>query len=246
MSYFAWGAYEHPEGEVDLYSYDVRNRLSPRGLRVSTIHTMHIGGTICAVDQPTLLTRCQEIVDEYEFDNRDAILYDNTSPTPLATTFAMYTDAADSISGTRVIHKSWPKGGYEELVTARTFSVQIQCEFEEVYDQVMSFREHLRFIGTGGARIFAVDLATGTPELQAINQYTHQRIIQYGHAVGWAGYPSYPGPIFSSPVLEHLDRREIELHGPTFRGKQYRGYEVSWRYEFSAATAQVAVPNYLY
>lgn len=241
LTYFKYGNYTHPEGEVNLIRYDVQNKLSPRGFRLSAVHTMHIGGTLLGDTQAALLTRAAEIIDNYSYDDYDAILYDNDGN---ASRYAMYTNQGTNLTGVRVIQKSWPKGGYEELATARTFSVTLQAEFDEVYDQVVSFRERLRFIGTGGPRIYALDLAEDAPILQQVNAYTHQKIVQVGSAVGWAGYPTYPGPVFSSPVLEHEDQREVELVGPEMMGKLYRGYEASWRYEFSAASAQVAVPNY--
>lgn len=234
-------AYSHPEGEVNLIRFDVQNHLSPRGLRFKATHTMHIGGDLLADTQAALLTRIGEIIDTYSYDDGDAILYGNDGT---ATPYAMYTDGGTNLTGVRVIQKSWPKGGREELVTARKFSVTLQTEYEEVDDQLLQFRESLRYIGNCGPRIWPVDLDVGAPVLQIINQQTHQRIIQQGRAIGWAGYPVYPDPIFSSPVLEHQDQREVELHGPQFMGKLFRGYEISWRYIFSAASAQVAAPNY--
>jgi len=241
FTYFQYGSYPHPQGEVNLLRYDVQNRLSPRGFRLSAIHTMHIGGELLGDDQAAVLVRAAEIIDAYAIDDVDATLFDNAGN---ASRYRMQTNAGNNLTGVRVIQKSWPKGDYEELASQRTFAVTLQCEIDEVYDQLISFRERLRFIGTGGPRIADFEYATATPTQQIINTFTMQRIIQSGSAVGWGGYPIYPGPIFGGAVLEHQDQREIDLGGPQMMGKLYRGYEVEWRYAFSAVSAQVAVPNF--
>lgn len=236
--YFRYGSYTHPAGEVNLARYLVREKKSNRGRRISLIHTMFLEGEICAYGQAAITARIEQLIDTYSVNYQDAALYqDDGQPTP----HSLFNGRPDCISGVRVVQRSWPKGDGAEYATGRTFSITIEAEFDAAESQIIAYEESITIVGNCGPRIEVVELATGAPVLQVLNQKTAQRIIQSGSSIGYGGYVLPFGSLY--PTFEHVDRRIEKPGTPAFQGQGYRYYPFQWTYFHSLAIPQTPIPT---
>lgn len=243
---FSYRGYTHPDNEVDLAAFMVRPRFSARHRRISSIYQMHLRGQLIINDpsivtpdqlQAAMATKIAKIVDVYAYDDGDAIFrHDNGTPTRHSLI------SANSITGVKVRHRSWPRGGMDEYATIRTFYIVLEAEFLEPDAQLLYFFEALRFIGTGGPRIVVEDTFDGPPIYQLTNLYTHQKVVQWGSAVGLNGWPLLDVvPLY--PDYEHLDRREITPTSADSFTNGYMNYPVQWTFHFSLPTGTIGFPH---
>lgn len=221
MSYFVYGAHQHPANEVNLTRVDIRHRLSPRGRRLSRIVTMFLWGELQDTGA-ALLTKIGELNDAYRVDYADAGLYlDDGTLTPHRLT------NSNSLSGVKVLHQSWPKGDHAELATKRCFSVTLQAEYANVDDQIVRWSETIQGVGNCGPRWELVPTWFGAIKFD-VAIATVQRLVQYGNSIGFQGYAEPFGPLY--PAYEHQDQREMERGSPTCAGFQYVNFPMRWAY----------------
>lgn len=236
MSYFQYGGYTHENGEVDLTRMTINYAHSPRGLRMERTDTLYLQGEIMVDGAAAVLTRAQEIINAYDVDYGNARLYlDDDTPTP----HGLDNDSPFNVTGVKVIDRSWPKGGAEELANMRTFKVTLEATFADNESQLLQWEETLQFIGTGGPAFDVIRTFNG-PYKQLTALATEQRIIQYGSAVGYTAYVEPPPPLF--PEDEHLDRRVITPGTGKQRGRLATFYPISWQYHFTTIAPQSGVP----
>ena len=244
--FFTYAGYRHPDNEVKLLSYLSRPLYSPRGKRWLKVVEMHLQievvldvGTIYTTTtaQSFLRDRINDLITRYDQNYGDAIFYhDDGTPTPHKIT------NADSISGVRIRHRSWPKGDPPEYATTRTGYVVLEAEYLDLDSQIWSWEERCINIGNGAPRWEMQDLVVGYPTPVVLTQRTKQRVIQVGSAIGIGGYPlEYIVPLW--PQFEHGDRRRIEPGSPTARGQGYTHYPISWTIEQTLAVPQNNFPN---
>lgn len=238
--YFKVGGYQHPDGEVDLVRMDVRHRLSPRGKRMSIVYTMFLKGEFCTTGgQSAVNDRIGELIAAYDvpFVTSAGLYMDDGTPTH------HYLTSSDPacISGVRVVQRSWPEGGPDEFVNGRTFSATLEAEYLDVESQLLAWEESVEIHGTCGPRVEVVELETGPPILQLVNERTAQRIIQTGQALGFSVHVLPPGPLF--PSLEHVDRRREKWGSGTNRGQAATHYPTAWTYVMSTAIPQSPIPQ---
>lgn len=239
--FFKYGGYQHPDNEARLMAFIVRPNHSQRGKRLTTTYEMHIqievnipnslAGATTAQAQTHLAGRISEIIDAYQEDYKDAAFcHDDGSLTRHSLV------NADSLSGVRVTHRTWPKGDGDEYATTRTGYVVLQADYLTPNSQLVLFQEFVRNIGTGGPRWRIQDLEVGNPIVVPLNQRTHQRVIQTGMAVGLQGYVlDYMIPLW--PQFEHLDLREVSPATPRANGQGYTHYPISWTFHMSLPNA---------
>lgn len=235
--YFKYGGYQHPDNEARLMAFIVRPDHSSRGKKMITTYEMHLQIEIClpvsmagattAQAQSHLNTRIGEIIDVYANNYRDAVFcHDDGTQTRHSLI------NADSLSGVRVTHRTWPKGDGDEYATTRTGYVVLQADYLTPDSQLVFFQEVVRNIGTGGPRWRIQDLEVGNPIVTTLNQKTHQRVIQTGVAIGLQGYVlDYMIPLW--PAFEHLDLREVNPATPRANGQGYTHYPISWTFHMS-------------
>lgn len=233
MTVWKYGSYEHPAAEVNLAKMDIAYRHGPRGVRMERVDTIHLYGQFCEDTTAEVLTRIDELIQAYSFDYLDAGLYldDGT-----LTRHKLVN--SDSISGVRVIRRSWD-GGPDELATTRTFDIVLQAVYPDAGESIIEWSETVETIGTCGPRFDIVETYNG-PFAQLVAQSTAQRIIQSGSAVGYQGYVSFPAPLY--PANEHVDRRSLRRGSGKARGRAATFFPCSWTYFFSLGSPQSPLP----
>lgn len=235
-AFYKYGAYQFEAGECDLLRTNVINKLSPRGNRLMREVTHFIRATIIADTQADLSARIAEIQNAFSFDYQDAGLWlDSTTPSQ-----HLLTNDAFCVSGVRVLQRSFPEGGGDEYVTARTFSATIQAVYDDADSQYVEWHEDLQFTGTCGPTFEWIDGWFG-PVLSQTAESSVQTIIQRGHGVAYGAILVPPGPLF--PSYEHLEKRTITYGSPRFLGNQFRFYPTSWTYVFSSNVPLSGFPN---
>jgi hypothetical protein len=235
MTIWKYGSYAHPPSEVNLAKMSISYQLSPRGRRMERIDTLHLYGQFCEDSQADVLTRIDELINAYSFDYVDAGLYLDDGVT--LTKHKLVN--ADSVSGVRVLHRSWD-GSPEELATTRTFDIVLQATYPDTETQLVAWQETVEILGTTGPRYDIVDTYFGPLAIQTAAA-TAQRIVQSGSSVGYSGYVLPPPPLY--PTFEHVDRRTVKLGSGKSRGKTATHYPSSWTYYFTLASAQTPVPE---
>lgn len=228
---------DHEAGEVNLTRMNIRYRMSPRGKRVSRIDTLYYQGEIIADGYAAVIARAQTIIDMYSLDYGNAGLrMEDGTLTP----HRLNNDDPLCMSGVRVVERSWPKGGPEELANMRTFHVTLEAEYSDNDDQLLSWQETLEFYGNGGPRWEAIDTYFG-PYRNEECLATAQRIVQTGSALGFTAYPFPPGPIF--PHLEHQNRRYVAPGSGKMQGQFACYFPMRWTYYMTALSYVEAFPN---
>jgi len=227
--YFKYGKYAHPANEVDVTSFSGRTMYSKRNRVVFSRHTLTLTGHIIQSTQATIKTKIQELEAAYAFDLEDAALYHDDD-----TLSAHLLDNSSSINGVRVRKIEYPKGGGAEYATGRYFRITLEADYLNTsVDQVYSFSETVRLIGTGGTAWELIPRFQGPPVARKLFTQTPQRIIQFGETVGVTGWTAPMSPLL--PLLsEHLERRVIEHSSPIKIGVHVKLlYPLKYKYEFS-------------
>jgi hypothetical protein len=236
MTVFSYRGIARPANETNIVRVDQRNKLSPRGRRIGNTVTMYLMGEIVGTGSD-LLTSCRALIDQFRNDYGDAVLaLDDGTLTPHQLT------NSNSVSGVRVIHRSWSKGDAAELATTRTYSVALQADYDDCEDQIVFWTETLKYVGNTGPRFDIIDTFNG-PVSVLTAQFTAQRIVQYGRAIGYSAHPLPPGSLF--PSYEHQDQREVELVSGQNQGQAARFFETRWVYRHTSNVSLDTVPNTL-
>ena len=233
MTYWTWGAYSHPSGEVNLAKMSITHNLSPRGLKMERVERMHLYGQFCEDSTSEVMTRIDELIAAYSVDYQDGGLYlDDGTPT------RHLIQNGESISGSHVIHRSWD-GGPDELATTRTFDIIIETVYPDVESQLIYWEESVRVVGTGGPKFEVTDTWNG-PLYTQVAANTKQSIIQSGKAVGWSAYVEPPAPIY--PAYLHNELASVERGSGKMRGQLATHYPISWTYYMTLPLPGTAIP----
>jgi len=239
--YLKYGGYQHPDNEARLMAFIVKPGYSPRGKRQTTVYEMHVQIEIClplsmagattAEAQSHINNRIVELISVYENNYQDVSFHHDDG-----TKTRHSLDNANSLTGVRITHRTWPKGDGDEYATTRTGYVVFQAEYLTVDSQIVMYQEVVRNIGTGGPRWRVQELEVGNPIVVPLNQRTAQRVIQTGMAVGLQGYVlDYMIPLW--PQFEHLDLREVSPGTPRANGQGYTHFPISWTFHMTLPAA---------
>jgi hypothetical protein len=239
-----YGTYTHPENEVNLAAFMIRPIYSPRGRRTVVRYEAHLHGEICispastttALAQAEIRQRIDEIVLAYDVNGLDFAFLDNAG---VATRHSLV--SSQSITGTRITHRSWPKGDPAEWATGRTFYVTIEADYVASESTLVSWQEVVKVIGTGGPRVEVIETVTGVPRTQTLAAQTAVRVIQQGRSIGMTGYYAPPGPLI--PAYEHQDQREISLESAESFPNGFLYFPTQWTYYHTTPTYTAVVPN---
>lgn len=237
--YFQYGSHRHPDNEVNLASFQQFPVFSGRGERRTTRYRMTLNGELQYATQAELTTKIGEIVDAYSTDGYEACLYQDDG-TPTRHRLA---DLPNSVTGTRVMYRDWPKGDAAEYATKRSFRIILEAEYLEPDSQITSAHETLAMRGAGGPIWEMVTPVRGVPRRIYRSRYSPQKVIQSGNIVGLSGYPLLyiPGPIF--PQWEHQDLRDSVMGTPKWHGRMYLDWPISYSYHFTLPVPQTAAPT---
>lgn len=242
--YWVYGNHQHPDGEVMVKRFEATPRYSPHNdlwatlfkahLVIELQHTAAENAAISAepdvavrktLRQTYINAKVNQLIDVYSQDYQNCGLYlDDDTKTRHSLT------NGNSISGTRVLYRSWDKDGGDEFATVRSAYVIVGALYETAYTQIYNYQEDLDFIGTGGRDFEMVQNQTGLPTDQIIFEKTSQTVIQYGSIVGLSTWiiGNIPPPLF--PVREHGRRRVENWESPKWQGNAHKLFGNRWRY----------------
>jgi hypothetical protein len=237
--YWQFGNYKHSENEVDMTSLNIQRMFSPRNTLAFQRHTLVLMGHMCVTGQDAIKSAIQEIEEAYrvlpggpnsgyEGWKYDAGLYhDDGTPS------AHFLDASKSINGVRLLSLSYPKESGGEYATGRSYSIVMQADFLNVEDQIWSFAEQIQHIGNCGPQWELVPVFYGPPRKIFVHEWTVQRIVQSGTAVGIQAHPYIPAEIL--PDWKHNEQSFYEYGSPQMIGRlDNMLFPVRWRYVFSS------------
>jgi len=233
-----YGSFAHDQNECAVV-ISKRAVFSPRGERMSTRETWHVTGIRHAASQSALTSALAELRNAYSVNGRDVGLYLDDGVTP--TDHVLISAAA--IGGVRVVALDFPRGEGAEYSTFRTYRLILEAEFADGSSNLLEYYESLSFEGTGGPRRVFLEVLEGLPQEQIGTQATLSRATQQGRAVGLAGYPIPPPPVW--PAAERPDRRRFTLRTPERSGGQFLRYQVEWSYTFESITPLAGTPTIL-
>ncbi len=233
MTYWKWGSYQHPNAEVNLAKMSISYKLSPRGRRMERVERMHLFGQFCEDSTADVMARINELINAYQFDYQDGGLYlDDGTPT------RHVVQNGESISGSRVIHRSWD-GGPDELATTRTFDIVIETTYPDDESGLISWEEAVETIGNGGPSFNIVNTFFG-PVAQQTALVTAQRVMQFGSSVGYLAHVAPPPPLY--PTYLHNERVRLRRGSGTMRGQIATHYPSSWFYQMTLPIPQDPIP----
>jgi len=224
VSVFKYGSFAHTAGTVDLVNFAHQRVRDPRLQAVVIKKVMTIEGDLIGTESQ-LNTSIANMESAYGTDGQDAILYNDDGSTASAHKLI----SADAVGGTRVTELTYPQGGAGQYATARRFRIVIEADFEAGGDDLVVWKESVEITGTGGPGRAVLQTITGSVQVQQIAAQTIVTARQSGQAVGYIGYPSFPGPIFAH---EDVDRRAIARTGPDVVSDQFRNFGIRWSYSF--------------
>ena len=233
--YFKYGSFTHTANDVDMTSLSIARQYSPRNRLFFKRHTLSMVGHLIASTQADIKSAIAALQAAYRYDrvapgDGDAGLYHDDG-----TVSAHFLDTSKSINGIRVLHVTFPNGGDGEYATGRSYSVALQADFmEDFEDTIYSFEERISFQGGCGPSWELIPVAYGPPVLRVNALQTPQHIIQEGQALGIQAHPIPVGPLL--PInYEHNDQRVWTFGGAQLIGRvQKLLYPTSWRYHFTS------------
>lgn len=237
---FKYGKFAHADNEVELTIHK-RPVYSARGFRRGTRELWHVDGILHAADRAELTSKIDALLAAYREDGRDAGLFleDGSSTT------SHLLDSSKALGGVKVLRgPDFPEGSGAEYSTFRTYSITLEATFPSLSLDLLSFRETIRFAGTGGPRYVFVETLNGLPRRQQAARFTTQQVVQSGTAVGYLTWPQPPSPIW--PVAELQDRRRVARLAPRGNPGGKGGlseFPVSWQYRFESAVPLSGNPN---
>ncbi len=236
MSFFVYRGVQFENGLIDLTRMNIRYAHSPRGYRVKRIDTLYLRGEIMADGASDVLEQVQQVIDAFDEDYGSARLYlDDGTPTQ----HGLENDSQFNLTGVKVIERSWPKGGVEELANMRTFQVTLEAEYADNETQLLEWSETLEYYGNTGPRFEVVDTYFGPyTNLQCLR--TAQRIVQTGYALGFTANVLPPGSF--APALEHVDRRYVKLGSGKQQGRIPCYFPTWWTYYHSSGISLESFP----
>ena len=90
-----------------------------------------------------------------------------------------------------------------------------------------------------------MELLSGPPQKQLLNEQTTYKCVQSGQAVGNLSYPFFPSPLFPGAIMP--DQTMTEGDSPKRVGAigspAWVEWPIRWRYVFESATPLSGVPN---
>src|SRR5574343_633206 len=183
--YFKYGSYTHTANEVDMTQLSITRQYSPRNRLFFKRHTLTLMGHLCVSGQAAIKSAIQSLEAAYRYDlaspnSGDAGLYHDDG-----TVSAHFLNTSQSINGVRVLSFSFPKEDGGEYATGRSYSVVLQADFMQDWeDTIYDFEERVTFKGGGGPSWELIPVAAGKPILRVNSVITPQIIVQEGQATG--------------------------------------------------------------
>lgn len=225
-----YGSYRHADGEVSV-TIDYGVKETQAGVPFEIEHVWSVEGQVQA-DTPALVTAAYRALEAaYSSWFRDLILYRNDGGVAHAL------PNAGSTTGVKIAGFGYPSGQGAEGTTFRNYRFTARATYP--YGPgvaaggggglLKSFSETVATWG-GGPRRVASELVNGPPRIHVLSPATAAYASQTGTAVGYAGYPPIPPPVYPAAFLADLPR--VERTSPRNQNGFLTDWQVSWAYQF--------------
>lgn len=250
----AYGNFRHAQDECEVVRTITRD-LNVAGQTLTVRRRWDVRGQLQAADS-VAVTRAKVLLEAaYSRQFLPAVLYLNDG----RTVHDALTNRG-STTGVRVVAgPDFPVGRGAEGSTFLTYSLALEVAFEfsapanadgsggggqDATDpnRLESWTETISVTG-GGPRYAIVEVVSGAPVRQLLNEQTKVRVVQRGQAKGFRQYLAPPGPLF--PAAENAAERVVEQSSPERPSAvgQPTGYPVSWTYVMEGAVLGAPDPN---
>lgn len=237
--FIQYGNYAHQPGEVELSI--IRTPMeSAGGIIRGWKERWDMSGRISAATPAALTLAIHALEAAYNTPGLDLGLY-YSAGVPTAHTLLR----SNTLGGARVVEPiQFPSGRGAELATYRQYKVSMEAEVANYEAGLIAFVETLSFSG-GGPRYRHMELLTGPPQKQVLNEQTVYRCVQTGQAVGNLSYPFFPSPLFPGALMP--DQSETAGDSPKRVGPlgspAWVEWPIRWKYVFESASPLSGVPN---
>ena len=232
---FEWGSYTHPKGEVYPKKIEYRPLITEYGVPWAMDIRLQVAGSFVnqnpELDNAGVNTRIAAMTTAYNTHYQDAKFY---LPDGSLSENYLLTDDALSLSGNRVLHRSWDNIYPTELANTRSFTITIGARFLHHHDNIIYFHETTQRIGDGGPIWRLYNRWDNTPVQEDITLNSKVYHITKGTVIGIDDWPSPPPPLW--PNEEQTWRRSIIQSSPKFHGdltfQQRTHFAVNYAYYF--------------
>lgn len=236
-----YGSYTHAAGECAV-QISRATLFQEASVPYAVRERWTIDGFLQAENPAALTTAIDGLLAAYALPGQDLVLL-----MPDGTTHTSHRLlAAETLGGPRVVSVRFPQGRDGEYSTYRRYVIEVEAERPVFSPEsvLLSWHEWLGFHG-GGPRFVYLQTLAGPPVKQMVAAATPYRVLQAGHAVGYAGWPLPPDPLW--PSAEHVDRRRIVRRAPRRTGPNgiqvYTHFETRWQYEFESDVPLIGNPH---
>ena len=236
-----YGNHTHAAGECAVQISRV-SLLSEAGVPYVLRERWTIDGFLQAAEGAALTAAIDALLAAYALPGQDLVLLMPDGTTPSSHRLL----AAETVGGPRVLAVHFPHGRDGEYSTSRRYRIEVEADVPIVSPDtvLLAWHEWVGFTG-GGPRFVYLPTLAGPPVKQVVAAATPYRGIQAGHAVGYAGWPLAPDPLW--PAAEHVDRRRLIHVTPRRSGPAaapvFTQFETRWHYEFESDVALVGSPH---
>lgn len=239
MSMAKYGTFPFEANEVNQTRVERSNYYSERGRKLVSIQRLFWEIVVKKDTVAELTTRISAILTALDTNYQDALFYSDDAGTILT---SHYLFNSTSLSGVRVRNVKFDRSDGAEYANKRTILAQIEATYDTSDDDLVSWHEKLRFIGTG-LTDYAILPAFPNPVAFPLGNATPQIIIQTGHAIGFAAPVAPPGPLFTVGVYLPAQQQETDYDSAAQQGLHPRFYPSSWAYTMIALLPQVGFPT---
>lgn len=222
----SWGNFAFPTNAAKVTNRTIAE-MSPQGLPLRYITTYDVEAFLIGVSQTDLSQQEATLRVALSKPKQDFILKTDTGQISSSAIISKAT-----MSGTRVRNIDFRDATDAEYVNRRTvtFSVDAIYLIANAANAVISWRQSIRIVGTGGPRRswrFPVNAPSIRQQLTPFSLIT---ATQSGEAVGHTRAPTPPFPIWPGYIVdESVDEGESS---PENLGQSYINYPVTWSYRF--------------
>lgn len=238
--YLKIGDYTHEIGGPQL-AITQRPVLSEGGVPLAQIHAWQIQGIVTGSGQSDLDGKIADLLEAYRQTNFDATLLLSDGVTPSQHRLR----SRDAVGGVRVASgPDFPEGKGAEYATRRTFAVTLEAEIpvSAAETALLHFRETLSLFG-GDRRIAWTETKQGPPRAQVTRRQSVYHAVQSGQAVGYLGYPSFPGFLF--PPQYAIEAPRLTYGGGRRRASgDFTDFSLSWEVRYQADRPLAGLPHF--
>lgn len=233
--------YSHQPNEVLFRAVNRRVETNPGGQRTSLTVSWQLEGFLQAADQLSLSLAMKALEAAYSRDGFIAVFVDNSGNNS-----AHRLGEAGSRNGCRVVggvNWGWSNGA--EYTTFRSYSIQLEADYDNPFANIWLFEESISRKGTTGPRVVWKPCLNGEAQRQITFAQTTMKVVQKGAIIGMYQYVAPPPPLWPAAALPELE--ESEQHSPKRYGPigapYYREYATSYAYYFESNVPLFGIPN---